>query len=63
MPWKYLPSLIMRRNKIFHDLNEIMKKLLSLIKEMSEINMQNCLNTLWEFTRGEEDKQLHSKGA
>ena len=39
-----------------------MKKLLSLIKKMSEINMQNCLNTLWEFTRGKEDRQPHSKG-
>ena len=30
MPWEYLPSLMMmRKNKIFHDLNEIMKKLMS----------------------------------
>ena len=28
----------------------------SLIKKMSEINMQNFLNTLWEFTGGKEGK-------
>ena len=26
MPWEYLPFLMMKRNKIFHDLNNIMKK-------------------------------------
>ena len=29
----------------------------SLIKKMSEINIQNVLNTLWEFTRVKEDKE------
>ena len=67
MPWGYLPSLLMRRNKMFHDLNEIMKKKVistslmwfnyfSLIKNMSEINMQKFLNTLWEFTGVKEEK-------
>ena len=28
----------------------------SLVKKMSEINMQNFLNTLWEFTGGKEVK-------
>ena len=26
------------------------------MKKMAEINMQNFLNTLWEFTGGKEDK-------
>ena len=29
----------------------------SLIKKMSEINIQTVLNTLWEFTRVKEDKE------
>ena len=28
----------------------------SLVKKMSEINMQNFLNTLWKFTGGKEVK-------
>ena len=28
----------------------------SLIKRMSEINTQYFINTLWEFTRGKDDK-------
>ena len=31
-------------------------KCFSLIKKMSEMNMQNFLNTLWDFTGGKEDK-------
>ena len=35
----------------------------SLIKKMSETNMQKFLNTLWEFTGGKEDKDNFSQKA
>ena len=31
MIWEYLPSLIMKKNKIFHDFNETMKELMSTL--------------------------------
>ena len=62
MPWQYLPSLMMKKSNIFHDFNEIMKRLMStllmwvncfsLIKEKTYKNFLIPIGNLPEEKRG-----------
>ena len=71
MPWEYLPSLMRRRNKIFHDHNEIMKKLMStsltwvncfpLIKNVRDKHAKISKYALGIYWRKRGQRKRHSK--
>ena len=47
MPWEYLSFLMMRKNKICHDLNEIMKKIVTFAFNAVELYVVTINKKPW----------------